>query len=147
MADTLPPLGPPCRHLKGNLLLTQQPCGIGHPIRKIVEAAAQGRCGTAFMYPCRPGPRRIADCPSYDPKTAEEIAADRIKADAAFTKVKAALPAAWAIKAQMIAAGKTSGIFDCPACGKTDGFSATVALGYNNHMRGHCFACGFGVIE
>lgn len=150
MADVTD-LGPSCRHFNGRFTIMQRDgagaCAIGHPIVKIVRAATGGDFRLAYKLPCKPGPERAAECPNYDPRTPEEIEAKRQADRAAMQRLMDALPGLMAIKASMIEAKQSHGVFDCPGCGGKEVLNVAVALGYNDHMRCGCSACSFGFIE
>ncbi len=146
-------LGQTCRHFNGREFICgegdgRSACGKGHPIRKIVIAANGGtNIGIAFKTPCRPGPKRVADCPDYDAKTPEEIEADRAAMSKAMGRAVAMMREAAKWKAKLIAADKATGKASCPCCGGENTVSVSIALGYNNHMACQCSACGVGFRE
>ncbi len=146
-------LGKTCRYFNGREFLGgdgdgRTACGKGHPIRKIVIAANGGTSmGIAFKTPCRPGPERVADCPDYDPKTSEEIEADRAEMREAMNQAVTMMREAGKWRTKMIAANKANGRASCPCCGGKETVSVSIALGYNNHMACQCSACGAGFRE
>lgn len=142
-------LGPSCRHYdpRGGIC-SGEDCKIGHPIRNIVKAANGGdEMGMAYMLPCRPGPERKADCPSYDPKTDEEIAEQRADMDRAMNAFVERLPKIAAMRRKMVANRLETAKATCPWCEESDAFKLTCAVGYNNHVHGKCVSCGEGFME
>lgn len=143
------PLGPTCRHYSQMKMLTdRQPCSIGHPILKIVTAAnGKSAFGIGYMLPCRPGPERKAECPDYDTKTPEEIAADQASLRAAMDRFIAALPVLNSLRSTMIEGRIARMIADCPFCTQPRSLHVTCAIGHNNHMSACCTECGQRFIE
>ncbi len=140
--------GPRCRHhqpLRG--IQSGEECAIGHPIRKIVAAAAGTDVGMAYMLPCYPGPERKADCPSYDPKTDAERAAEEVERRERMAKTLAALPKLNAMKSKMIANGLETAKASCPWCGEKNALQIICNIRGNQHMHARCRACDTGIIE
>lgn len=149
LRSRLDALGKRCRHYdaRNSIVDPEKTCGIGHPIRKIVKAAAGTDLGMAFMLPCHPGPERKADCPSYDPKTDEEIAADKLRMKAATEKFIERLPKIAAMKRKMVKHELSFAKATCPWCEVKDALHLTCALSVNNHVHGKCSKCGQGFME
>lgn len=144
------PLGRACRHFLAReaLIGDGQCCKIGHPIRKIVMAANGGSSfGMAYMFPCRPGPDRKAECPDYDPKTDAEIEASKAALRDKMDRLVKAMPVLNELRATMIAGQVSRQIVDCPFCNATGRLHVTCAIGSNNHMSARCAECGEGFIE
>ncbi|MGL5735941.1 MAG: hypothetical protein ACRCYS_13825 [Beijerinckiaceae bacterium] len=141
--------GKSCRHWRPiDSLRSEKGCAIGHPIEKIVHAAnGNSSFGIAFMFPCRPGPHRKAECPNYDAKTdaeiAEEKAAMRSRMDA-FVK---AMPVMSAVRATMVAGKIARQVIDCPWCNMPNALHVSCAVDLNNHLAAQCKSCGEGFIE
>ena len=141
-------LGKRCRHHDPRAGITcGADCKIGHPIREIVAKAAGSDVGIAFMLPCHPGPERKAECPDYDPKTPEELAAERAAFDAHVDRTIKLIKAAGEWRRKMVENGLTAATATCPNCGMKDGVALTCALGVNNHLWAKCRGCGAGFIE
>ncbi|MFE3837318.1 hypothetical protein [Pseudogemmobacter sonorensis] len=143
-------LGRACRHFDGRaaLLSDGQCCKIGHNISKIVTTANGGSdFRTAYMYPCRPGPERKADCPDYDPKTDSEIAASKAAMCAQMDRLVKAMPLLNGLRATMVKGRIVHQVVDCPFCGATRALHVTCAVDHNNHMSARCAECREGFIE
>lgn len=144
------PLGRACRHFVAReaLIGDGQCCKIGHPIRKIVMAANGGSSyGIAYMYPCRPGPERKADCPSYDAKTDAEIEASKSAMLERMQRLVRAMPILSDLRATMVSGRIRRQTADCPFCNAPGRLHVTCAIDINNHMSARCAECGEGVIE
>ena len=141
-------LSPSCRHWRPRDSLHNKGCAIGHPIEKIVIAAnGNDRLGIAFMFPCRPGPERKAECPDYDPKTAEEIAAAEKAMSERIDVFVKGLPVMNTVRSTMIAGQIVRQIIECPWCNTPNALHVSCAIGYNNHLSAKCKECGQGFIE
>lgn len=123
-------------------------CKIGHPISKIVIAANGGsNSGIAYMMPCRPTPRRKADCPNYDPKTDAEIAEAEGRMRDQMDRLVKAMPILSDLRATMVSGRIMRQIVDCPFCNQPRGLHVTCAIDHNGHMSARCKECGEGFIE
>ncbi len=143
-------LGRACRHFLAREALVGdgQCCKIGHPIRKIVTAANGGSTfGLAYMFPCRPGAERKAECPNYDPETDAEIEAGKAAMRAQMDRLVKALPILNSLRATMVEGRIAREVVDCPFCGSVRQLHVTCAIDYNNHMSARCAECGEGFIE
>jgi hypothetical protein len=149
LSERMAKLGRACRHYDPiGGIRDNADCRIGHPIRKIVTNANGGDdTGLAFMLPCRPGPDRKADCPSYDPRSDAEMAEIAAQCESRVTEFVEALPEITAIRAALMVSIEPCGDFACPFCGLVGTFRATIARGYNDHMSGQCSSCEKGFIE
>jgi hypothetical protein len=146
--DRIAALGKSCRHWRPRDSLHNKGCAIGHPIEKIVMAANGGeRTGIAYMFPCRPGPERKADCPDYDPKTDAEIAAEKDALRKRMDDFVKVLPVINALRTTMAANKIARQIVDCPWCNTPASLHVSCAVGYNNHLSAKCKECGEGFIE
>ena len=143
-------LGRACRHFlpREAILSDGQCCKIGHPIRKIVVAANGGsNFGIAYKFPCRPGPERGADCPNYDPKTDEEVEAEKARMRETMSRLVKAMPILNDLRATMIKGRIARQTADCPFCNAPGKLHVSCAIDYNNHMSAQCAECGEGFIE
>lgn len=152
MTLTTNALGRACRHYNARAFLIGdddcKACAIGHPIRKIVIAANGGtNHGIAYKTPCRPGPERVAECPDYDAKTDDEIAAANERMRQHMDRFVKAMPILNAIRATMVDGKIARDVVDCPFCGTAKALHVSVAIGYNNHMHAKCKECGEGFME
>lgn len=149
LAERFSQLGPKCRHWSALAHIRRENgCGIGHPIAKIVTAANGGdSAGLLLMLPCKPGPDAKAKCPDYDPKTAEELAADRAAMDASIARFLKGMPVFNALREEMVAGGVSAKTIDCPYCDAVGAMHVTCAIGVNNHLWAKCSACGEGFME
>lgn len=146
MTFSMPKLGTACRHSRR--VGIECVCGIGHPIEKIVIAANGGDLtGIAFMFPCRPGPECKVECQDYDPKTDEEIEAEKAKMQEQMEKFIKAHSALSGIRAIMVKGRVVRDRFDCPWCGEPRALHVNCAIDYNNHLSAKCAECGIGFIE
>lgn len=146
--DRFSALGKVCRHFRPRDSLNNKGCAIGHPVEKIVMAAnGDSRTGIAFMFPCRPGPERKAECPSYDPKTDDEIADEQARMKARMDAFIKAMPVINAIRATMIEGRIARQTADCPWCNTPGALHLSCAIGHNNHLSAKCAECGEGFIE
>ena len=142
-------LGRSCRHHdpRGGIVYGKD-CRIGHPIRKIVCAAnGNSNSGIAYMMPCRPGPLRKANCPSYDPETDAEIAEEDRRMSKKMDLFVKALPFFNAVRSTMIEGKIASKIEDCPFCNAPQKMHVSCAIGFNNHLWATCDDCGEGFME
>lgn len=143
-------LGKTCRHYSALDAITRDRncCAIGHPIRKIVVAANGGSdFGIGYMFPCRPGPERKADCPSYDPRSDAEIEAGKAKIKASMDRLIEAMPVFSNLRAVMVKGRIARQAVDCPFCNWPNGLHVTCAIDSNNHLSAHCARCGEGFVE
>ncbi|WP_288927329.1 hypothetical protein [uncultured Maritimibacter sp.] len=148
VSATLDACGKRCRHynfLRG--VRRENECGIGHPIRRIVTEKAGTDQGMVFMLPCTAPPNPVAECPDYDPKTDEEIAAQRAEMSAHMDKVLVVMSAAAGWRKKMIANNLPTASVTCPSCGEKDAMKVSCALEVNNHLRCHCSNCEIGFME
>lgn len=148
--DRTKSLGRACRHFLAREAVVSdgQCCKIGHPIRKIVTAANGGSIfGIAYMFPCRPGPERKADCPNYDPKTDEEVEAEKARMREAMDRIVKAMPVLSALRATMVKGRIARQIVDCPFCNAPGKLHVSCAIDHNNHLSARCAECGEGFIE
>jgi hypothetical protein len=145
-------LGFMCRHFKPREFLLgrgdgSSSCACGHPIRDRIEKATGSDVGMIYKTPCRPGAQRAFECPDYSPKTPEEILAEHADLETRFERVFSMFDAARDWRSEMIAANVSHTVKDCPCCGGEQTVRVGCAIGYNNHMRVICDACGAGFIE
>lgn len=148
MTARIAELGNPCRHyspLKG--IQSGEDCGIGHPIRDIVIRKCGSDLGLAYKLPCRPGPEKAATCPSYDPRTDDEIAARKDEMSKRMDKIVAGLGKLSEMRKKMIAHRLRTATATCPWCDGKDALRISCAIDYNNHIRAQCGECGEGMIE
>lgn len=143
-------LGPRCRHFNDRQVIwdSGSACSIGHPIVKIVLAKDPNNdLGLALRLPCQPGPLRAAECPNYDPKTAEEITRAQEALRKEMDNFTTHLPALNVIKQEMIRTGNPNTRTTCPSCKTEDSLKVSVNIRGNKHMWAKCSNCGFGLIE
>lgn len=143
-------LGRTCRHFSGLNAITGERncCAIGHPILKIVVAANGGSdFGIAYMFPCRPGPERKADCPNYDPRSDAEIEAGKAALSAQMDRLVQAMPVFANLRATMVQGRIARQVVDCPFCNEPNRLHVTFAIDSNNHLSAQCAACGDGFVE
>lgn len=148
ISERMAVLGPRCRHYDPRAgIVNGQDCRIGFPIRKIVGEKAGTTVGLAYMLPCHPGPERQADCPSYDPKTEDEIAAERASVSRLMDETLKMIAAAPRWKRLMVAKGKATARANCPCCGGEGTVRLTCAIGNNRHLSANCSECSIGFRE
>lgn len=143
-------LGRACRHFLAReaMIGDGECCKIGHPIRKIVIAAnGKSTHGIAYMFPCRPGEQSKADCPDYDPKTTEEISAERQRMSEQMDRLVKAMPVMNRVRATMVNGRIARQVIDCPFCNSPRQLHVSCAIDYNNHLSARCAECGEGFIE
>ena len=146
--DRMAAIGKSCRHWQPRDSLHNKGCAIGHPIEKIVFAAnGNDRLGMAFMFPCRPGPEKKADCPNYDPKTDAEIEAEKAAMRDRMDAFVKALPIISAVRATMVKGKIGRQVIDCPWCNTPAALHVYYAIEVNNHLSAKCKECGEGFIE
>lgn len=135
-----------CRHFNHVAALRgdADACKIGHPIAKIVKARHPDTRGIN-LFPCF-GRKTAVECPSFDPKTDAEIAADRQRMSEHMTEVVKGLAGLGEIRRRMNTDGQRASEETCVWCGAEGALHVTIS-GYNGHMWALCRECKKGVIE